>query len=292
MEVFAAVAEAGGFRPAAQRLGLPASTVSDIVRRLEERLGLRLLNRSTRSVMPTEAGLRLLAGLKPAFELIDQAVSGLHDDAERPVGPLRLTAPGIVARYILPNILPSFLNACPDVRVEVAVDEHVVDIIEGGFDAAIRYEERIAVDMAATPIGPRVQSFAAAAAPDYLSRHGRPEHPKDLSSHRLIGHRLSSGAMVVWEFGKGRSTVRVTPSGPLITSSIELRMAAAVGGAGMIYTFEDVVAPQLKTGALLPVLEPWWQSFPGPFLCYHGDRRVPGPLKAFISHIQTQPSVT
>jgi len=288
MKLFAAVVEAGGFRPAAQRLGLPASSVSDVVRRLEERLGLRLLNRSTRSVMPTEAGRRLLAGLGPAFDLIDQAVSDLHDDAQRPVGLLRLTAPGIVARYVLPRILPDFLSAYPDVQVEVAVD----DVIDGGFDAAIRYEERVAVDMVAIPIGPRVQHLVAAAAPVYLARHGRPDHPKALVGHRLIGHRLSSGAMVVWEFGRGRRTVRVTPSGPLITASIELRVAAAVAGAGLIYTFEDVLRPQLEVGALVPVLEPWWQSFPGPLLCYHGDRHLPGPLKAFAAHVRAQAQVS
>jgi len=290
MKVFAAVVDAGGFRPAAQHLGVPASSVSDVVRRLEERLGLRLLNRSTRSVMPTDAGRRLLAGLRPAFDLIDQAVSGLHDDAERPVGQLRLTAPGIVARYVLPGILPAFLNACPDVQVEVAVDDDVVDVIDSGFDAAIRYEERVAVDMVATAIGPRLQRFVAAAAPSYLARHGRPDTPKDLSRHRLIGHRLRSGAMVVWEFGRGRRIARVTPSGPLITSSIELRVAAAVAGAGLIYTFEDVLGPQLEAGALVPVLETWWQSFPGPFLCYHGDRHVPGPLRAFVGHVQAHES--
>ena len=288
MKLFAAVVEAGGFRPAAQHLGLPASTVSDVVRRLEERLGLRLLNRSTRSVMPTDAGRRLLAGLRPAFDLIDQTVSGLHDDAERPAGLLRLTVSGIVARYVLPRILPDFLIACPDVSVEVAVNDEVVDMIDGGFDAAIRYEERIAVDMVAMPIGPRLQSYAAAASPGYLARHGRPEHPKELSNHRLIGHRLSSGAMMVWEFGRGRRTVRITPAGPLITSSIELRVAAAVAGAGVIYTFEDVLSPELESAALIPVLEPWWQTFSGPFLCYHGDRRVPGPLRAFIAHVQAQ----
>jgi DNA-binding transcriptional LysR family regulator len=290
MKLFAAVVESGGFRPAAQRLGLPASTVSDVVRRLEERLGQRLLNRSTRSVMPTEAGRRLLAGLKPAFDLIDEAISGLRDDAERPVGPLRLTAPGIVARYVLPRILPDFLNACPDVQVEVVVDEQVVDLVEGGFDAAIRFEERVAADMVATPIGPRLQRLVAAAAPAYLARHGRPEHPKELSRHRLIGHRLPTGALVVWEFEQGRRSVRVTPSGPLITGSIELRVAAAAAGAGMIYTFEDVLRPQLDAGVLVPVLEGWWQSFPGPLLCYHGDRHLPRPLQAFVAHIQAQPA--
>ena len=289
MKLFAAVVEAGGFRPAAHQLGLPASTVSDVVRRLEERLGLRLLNRSTRSVMPTDAGRRLLGGLGPAFDLIDQAVRGLQNDAGSPVGPLRLTAPGIVARYVLPAILPAFLNACPNVQVEVAVDDEVVDLVEGGFDAAIRFEERVAVDMVATPIGPRVQRFVAAAAPAYFAAHGRPEHPRELAGHRLVGHRLSTGAMVVWEFGQGRRTTRITPSGPLITSSIELRVAAAVAGAGLIYTFEDVLRPQLEAGTLVPVLEAWWQSFPGPFLCYHGDRHVPGPLRAFIAHVQAYP---
>jgi DNA-binding transcriptional LysR family regulator len=284
--VFAAVAQAGGFRPAAQQLGLPASTVSDVVRRLEERLGLRLLNRSTRSVMPTEAGRHLLAGIAPAFTLIDQAVSGLHDDAAHPAGPLRLTAPGIVARYVLPLILPDFLNACPDVQVEVAVSEDVVDVVDGGFDAAIRYEERVAVDMVALPIGPRRQRLVAAASPAYLARHGLPQHPKDLSHHRLIGHRLASGGMVVWEFAQGRRTLRVTPAGPLITGSIELRVAAAAAGAGLIYTFEEVLRPQLETRALIPVLEDWWQSFPGPFLCYHGDRHTPGPLRAFVAHVR------
>jgi DNA-binding transcriptional LysR family regulator len=289
MKLFAAVVDCGGFRPAAQQLGLPASTVSDVVRRLEERLGLRLLNRSTRSVMPTDAGRRLLAGLRPAFDLIDEAVSGLNDDAARPVGPLRLTAPGIVARYVLPAIVPDFLNACPDVQVEVSVDDEVVDVVEAGYDAAIRYEERVAVDMVAVPIGPRRQHYVAAAAPAYLARHGRPDHPRDLAGHRLIGHRLPTGAMVAWEFGQGRRTARVTPAGPLITSSIELRVAAAVAGAGLIYTFEEVLRPQLEAGALIPVLEAWWQSFPGPFLCHHGDRRVPGPLRAFIAHIQSRP---
>lgn len=292
MKLFAAVVETGGFRPAAHRLGLPASTVSDVVRRLEESLGLRLLNRSTRGVMPTEAGRRLLSGLKPAFQLIDQAVSGLHDDAERPAGRLRLTVAAIVARYVLPEILPGFLNRFPDVQVEVSVDNEVVDIVEEGFDAAIRFEERVAADMVAIPIGPRRQRFVAAAALSYFASHGLPEHPKDLLSHRLIGHRLASGAVVIWEFRQGRRTVRITPAGPLLTSSIELRVAAAVAGSGLIYTFEDVVRPQLETGALAPVLEPWWLSFPGAFLCYHGDRHVPAALKALIAHIQASASVS
>jgi DNA-binding transcriptional LysR family regulator len=288
IRVFVAVVEAGGFRSAAERLGMPASTVSDVVRRLEEKLDLRLLNRSTRSVRPTDAGQRLLAGVKPAFDLIDEAVNGLNDDAASPKGSLRLSVAGIAARYILPRLLPDFLIACPDVQVEVVVDERVVDIVEGGFDAAIRFEERVAADMVAIPVGPPIQRLVAAAAPAYLARHGVPRHPKELSNHRLIGHRLPTGSMVVWEFGRGRRLVRITPAGPLVTSSIELRVATAAAGAGLIYTFEDVLRPQLEAGALVPVLEPWWQTFPGPLLCYHGDRRVPAPLKAFLAHIEAR----
>src|SRR5262249_53461141 len=123
---------------------------------------------------------------------------------------------------------------------------------------------------------------------DYLARHGVPQHPNDLARHRLIGHRLPTGAMVVWEFQQGRRTLRVTPAGPLITSSIELRVAAARAGAGLIYTFAEVLRPQLAAGALVPVLQPWWQSFPGPVLCYHRARHVPGPLRAFIAHVRSQ----
>lgn len=165
IRMFAAVVEAGGFRPAAQRLGLPASTVSDVVRRREDRMGLRLLNRSTRGVMPTDAGRRLLGGVQPAFDLIDEALGTLHDDAAAPRGPLRLSVAGIAARYVLPKILPDFLSRCPDVRVEVVVDDNVVDIVEGGFDAAIRFQERVAGDMVAIPIGPPVQRLIAAASP-------------------------------------------------------------------------------------------------------------------------------
>jgi len=149
MKLFVAVVEAGGFRPAAQQLGVPASSVSDVMRRLEARLGVRLLNRNTRSVMPTDAGRRLLARLKPALDAISRAVDDLDDSARRPIGSLRLTVPEIVARYVLPKILPGFLLACPGVQVDVHVDNNVVDIVDSGFDAAIRYEERVARDMVA-----------------------------------------------------------------------------------------------------------------------------------------------
>ena len=286
MKIFVAVAEAGGFRPAAQQLGMPASSVSDIVRRLEARLGVRLLNRSTRSVMPTDAGRRLLARLKPAFDVIREAVNDLGHGARLPAGTLRLTVPEIVARYVLPGLLPNFLLAYPGVQVDVMVDNGVVDIVDGGFDAAIRYEERVAKDMVAVPVGPRLQRFVAAAAPSYLARHGHPAHPKELAGHRLIGHRLPGGAMVVWEFGRGRQTVRITPSSPLITSSIDLRVAAAVAGAGVIYTFEDVLREQIGAGGLAPVLESWWLAFTGPLLCYHKARHMPAPLRAFVDHIK------
>ncbi len=250
MKLFVAVVEAGGFRPAAQQLGVPASSVSDVMRRLEARLGVRLLNRNTRSVMPTDAGRRLLARLKPALDAISRAVDDLDDSARRPIGSLRLTVPEIVARYVLPKILPGFLLACPGVQVDVHVDNNVVDIVDSGFDAAIRYEERVARDMVAMPIGPHLQRFVAVAAPSYLALHGRPAHPRELAGHRLIGHRLPNGAMVAWQFGHGRQAVRITPSNGLITASIDLRVAAAVAGAGVLYTFEDVLRLEIEAGRL------------------------------------------
>lgn len=287
MRIFAAVVEAGGFRAAAQRVALPASTVSDVVRRLEDTLGVRLLHRNTRSVMPTDAGRTLLAGINPAFDLIDRAVAALHDTADEPVGRLRLTVAGIVARYILPPILARFMLAHPRIEVEVSSDDRVVDIVDAGFDAAIRYQERVARNMAAVPVGPLRQRYVAAAAPGYIARSGVPDDPASLSAHRLIGHRLSGGAIVAWEFQRGRQRKQVTPAGALVSPSIDIRVAAAIAGVGIIYTFDEVLRASLDAGTLVPLLEDWSIAFSGPVLCYHDDRHMPAPLRAFLDFLQS-----
>ncbi len=288
--VFVAVARAGGFRAAARSAGTSASGLSETVRRLEDRLGVRLLNRTTRSVVPTEAGARLLERLGPAFAEMEAAVDVIAGEGGRPVGTLRLNVPVVAARLVLPAILPPFLAAHPDIRVEVKVEQSYVDVIAAGCDAGIRYEERLEADMIAIPIGPRVQRFATAAAPAYLARRGRPAHPHDLLTHACLRGQFASGVRPAWEFERDAEVIRIDPSGPLIVSgggASELSVEAAIGGVGVIHLFEGWLRPHLDSGALEPVLEPWWQSFAGPFLYFPGRRLVPPPLRAFVDFIKS-----
>ena len=289
LEAFVAVARAGGFREAARSSGASASSLSEAVRRLETKLGVRLLNRTTRSVIATEAGRGLLERVGPAFEEMEAALDVVNGYRDRPVGSLRLNVPASAARLVLPHIVPEFLKAYPDVRLEVMTDESFVDVLKVGCDAGIRYEERLEQDMIAVPIGPRVQCFAAAASPAYLDHHGRPEHPRDLLRHTCLRHRFASGRMPPWEFEKDGELVVVDPTGPLIVQAggaSDLAIDAAVSGLGVVALFEEWLRPHLDSGALEPVLEPWWPRFSGPFLYYPGRRLVPAPLRAFIDFIR------
>jgi len=292
LEAFVAVARAGGFREAARSSDASASSLSEAVRRLETKLGVRLLNRTTRSVIATEAGQGLLERVGPAFDEMEAALDVVNGYRDRPVGSLRLNVPASAARLVLPHIVPEFLKAYPDVRLEVMTDENFVDVLKAGCDAGIRYEERLEQDMIAVPIGPRVQCFAAAASPTYLDRHGRPEHPRDLLRHTCLRHRFSSGRMPPWEFEKDGELVVVDPTGPLIVQAggaSDLAIDAAVSGLGVVALFEEWLRPHFDSGALEPVLEPWWLRFSGPFLYYPGRRLVPAPLRAFIDFVKAQP---
>lgn len=291
LAAFVAVAEAGGFRDGARTSGLSASGLSEAVRRLETRLGVRLLNRTTRSVVPTEAGLRLLERLKPALGEVAAAVDVVNGFRDRPAGTLKLNVPVSAARLVLPRIVPPFLAAYPDIRLEVIADDSFVDVLAAGCDAGIRYDERLEQDMVVVPIGPREQRFATVAAPAYLDWCGRPKHPRDLLDHACIGGRFASGAMPPWEFERDGAIVRVEPTGPLIVrvgAATELAVDAAIAGVGILNLFEDWLRPHLYSGALEPVLEPWWQRFPGPFLYYPGRRYLPAPLRAFVDFIGRQ----
>ncbi|WP_175768978.1 LysR family transcriptional regulator [Burkholderia cenocepacia] len=290
LNAFMAVARANGFRDAARITGLSASGLSEAVRRLEARLGVRLLHRTTRSVVPTEAGERLLARLAPALTEVAAALDGIDEFRGRPAGTLKLNVPVSASRLVLPAIVPRFLEAYPDIRLEVTADESFVDVLAAGCDAGIRYDERLEQDMIAVPIGPRIQRFATAAAPDYLDRHGRPRHPRDLLGHRCLRGRFASGAMPPWEYERDGEVVRVEPAaGPLLVQiggATELMVDAAIAGTGILYLFEDWVRPHFDSGALEPVLEPWWRPFSGPFLYYPGRRLVPPALRAFIDFIK------
>jgi DNA-binding transcriptional LysR family regulator len=259
------------------------------VSRLEAQLGVRLLNRTTRSVVLTEAGQRLLERLGPALTEVEAELDVVNSFRDRPAGTLRLNVPVSAARLVLPAIVPGFLAAYPDIQLEVIAEDSFIDVVAAGCDAGIRYDERLEQDMIAVPIGPRVQRFATAAAPAYLDRHGRPRHPRDLLHHACLHGRFSSGTMTLWEFERNGEVVRVDPTGPLLVSAgaaTDLAVDAAIAGTGVISLFEDWLRPHLDSGVLEPVLEPWWQRFSGPFLYYPGRRLVPAPLRAFIDFIK------
>ena len=290
LAAFVAVLRAGGFRDGARQSGMSASSLSQSVRRLEAALGVRLLNRTTRSVAPTEAGARLYERLVPALSEIDSALDVVNAFRDRPAGTLRLNVPANVARLILPRIIPPFLAQFPDIRMEITVEDGFVDVLAAGCDAGIRYDERLEQNMIAIPIGPRIQRFAAAASPAYLAVHGRPLHPRDLLTHACLRTRFAGGAMPVWEFERDGETVRVDPPAMLIVrpaAGLDLSIDCAVAGLGVIYMFEDALTPALASGALEPLLEPWWPSFSGPFLYSPGRSHLPAPLRAFADFIKT-----
>ncbi len=283
-----AVARAGGFREAARVTGSSASSLSEAVRRLEARLGVRLLNRSTRSVAPPEAGARLIERLGPALVEVESALDVVNGFRDRPAGTLRLNVPLSAVRLVLPGIVPPFLAAYPDIRLDIVAEDSFVDMLAAGCDAGIRYDERLEQDMIAIPIGPRTQRFATAAAPAYLDRRGRPGHPRDLLDHACLRGRFSSGSMPVWEFERDGEVVKVDPAGPLIVrvgGATDLAVDAAVAGTGVIHLFEDWLRPHLDRGALEPVLQAWWRPFTGPFLYYPSRRYLPAPLRAFIDFV-------
>lgn len=289
LNAFMEVARAKGFRDGARANGGSASGLSAAVRRLEAQLGVRLLNRTTRSVVLTEAGKGLLERLSPALTEVEAALDVVNGFRDRAAGTLKLNVPVSASRLVLPTIVPAFLAAYPDIRMEVIAEESFVDVLAAGCDAGIRYGERLEQDMIAVPIGPRHQRFALGAAPDYLDRRGRPGHPRDLLNHSCLQGRFPSGVTMAWEFERDGEVVQVDPAGPLIVSiggSTDLLVDAAIAGTGIVPLFEDWLRPHFASGALEPVLEPWWQRFPGPFLYYPGRRLVPAPLRAFVDFIK------
>jgi len=288
LSTFALVAQHSGFRQAARASGQSASKMSEAVRRLEQQLGIRLLVRTTRSVLPTEAGALLLTRLRPALDDVASALDILNELRDSPRGTLRLNVPVSAARLFLPAMVNRFMTLYPDIVLELVVDNHFVDLAASGCDAGIRYGERLELDMIAMPIGPRTERFAVAAAPAYLARRGVPDHPRDLLQHACLRGRFLSGAVYPWEFERDGQTLTVDPRGPLIVTptSADVAVGAAIAGHGIVYLFEEWLAPHLASGALVPVLPDWWLSFPGPFLYYPGRRHLPAPLRAFIDFVR------
>lgn len=287
--VFLVIARTGGFRAAARRLGVSASTVSETITRLEAELGVPLITRTTRSVHLSEAGRALAERLEPVISETRSAIADATSSEGVVRGRLKIQVPGAVMEDILPPIIDGFMKQNPEVRLEIMVEDRLSDMIATGCDAGIRYGEHLAQDMIAVPIGPRRQWGALAASPAYLQQHGRPRHPRDVLNHQCIRLRFASGALADWEFEKDGETIAVDPAGRLIIATTGWRAALdlAVAGHGLIMTFGNWLTPYFEAGSLEPVLEDWWEPFEGPFL-YYSSRMTPRPLRAFIDYIAEQ----
>lgn len=285
LDAFAAVARHRSFRKAAAERGITASALSHAMRVLEDRLGLRLLNRTTRSVTPTEAGELLLARLSPALQDVAEALTALAAMQEQTSGTLRLNMPRPAARLAVGPLLSRFITAHPRIQVEIVTDDGLSDIVGAGFDAGIRFGERLAGDMVALPIGPP-QAFVMVASPSYLAQHGTPREPADLLSHACIGRRFPSGTRYAWELsGKGRP-LTLSVNGALVLDDDSLMIQAARDGLGIAYVYETMALDALACGDLVAVLPAWNAPAARFFLYYPGRRNLPPPLRAFVDFIR------
>ncbi len=284
LTAFAAVAQHRSFRRAAALQGVSASTLSEAVRALEGQLGVRLLNRTTRSVAPTEAGAKLLARLAPSLADIAEAVDEITGEGGEPAGTLRINAPPPAIELVLAPIAAGFLKAYPKVRLEIVAEANLIDIVKEGYDAGVRWGEDLAQDMIPVRLGPP-QRYVVVAAPELLQRHGAPKTPRDLVDYPCIRLRYPNGVTPVWEFERGGETIRLDPPARLTATNVSVQKQAAVAGVGVWITFEDYVRDDIAAGRLSTVLEEWCPPFPGPFLYHPSRRQIRPALRAFIDHV-------
>ena len=286
LAAFAAIAREGNFRRAAAQLELKPSTLSSAMRALESRLGVRLLNRTTRSVSLTEAGQQLFATLAPALEEIDAALETVNGFRAHPIGRLRLSVPRSVAASLILPLFRRFSERYPDIVLELAADNGFVDIVKEGFDAGVRLGESVAPGMVAVRITPDM-SRAVVGAPAYFARHPLPQTPHELRAHNCIGYRkISSGELHRWAFAKDGETLNIAVRGNLILDDAGLMLDAAADGAGLAYTADRYAAPYLADGRLLRVLDDWCPPFPGFYLYYPGRRQISAALRALIDALK------
>jgi DNA-binding transcriptional LysR family regulator len=287
VEAFLSVARHRSFRRAAAELGVTPSAISQAVRLLEARLGAALFIRTTRSVGLTEAGTRFLSRAKPAFEELVAAGQGARELGQRPAGLLRLTVPRAVVPILLEPLIASFCQAYPEVQVEIAASEELVDLAAEGFDAGVRLGQFIAADMVAVRLTPPFR-LVIVGSPAYFARNAQPERPDDLRQHPCLRLRRSNGALAPWSLSdKGRAT-EIAVSGPLIAHDFPTLLGAAMEGVGLAQVPEPIAAEALRTGKLVHVLERFAPLAPGVFLYYPGRRQVLPKLRAFIDHVRSR----
>lgn len=287
LNAFVTVAERSSFAGAAKHLGISRSALSEAIRTLEEKLGVRLLNRTTRSVSMTEVGERLLEELRPALTGLDVALDTVNGYRDKPAGHLRLTVPRPAAKVVIEPILAEFLNAYPSVTLEIITDSALTDIVKGRFDAGIRPGHRLEQDMLAVRVGEDARPTVIAS-PDYLRAHGRPKSPSDLHKHNCIRRRFASGAFSPWVFEKRGRTIEVAVQGSLIVSDGDLALRAALDGVGIARLPISSVGTHFKDKRLVPLLEDWAPASVGFFLYYPSRRQTPAALKAFIEFLKEQ----
>ena len=287
LTAFVAVADHLSFRAAASRLGVTPSALSHSMRQLEERLGVRLLHRTTRSVSVSDAGLRLLERLRPAFGEIAGALEDLNQERQRPLGRLRIYATHWAAAVVIAPIWGRFLSTYPEVHLELAVGEAPIDIVAKGFDAGIGPHDRAPADMIAVRVmGP--MKVVVVGAPTYFARRRPPRTPDDLARHSCVQYRRAAdGDVFAWPFNRNRKSRRISVDGRVMVDDPDLAVRAAVDGLGIAYTIEALAEPFLRSGQLVRVLEDWSPSFEGLFLYYSGHRQVPAALRALIDMIRT-----
>jgi DNA-binding transcriptional LysR family regulator len=289
VEAFLSVARHRNFRKAAAELGVTPSAMSQAVRALEARVGAALFIRTTRSVGLTEAGERFLSRAKPAFEELVAASDAARNLGQRPAGLLRLTVPRGVVPVLLEPLIASFCQAYPEIEVEIAASEKLVDLAAEGFDAGIRMGQFISADMVAVPLTPPLR-LAIVGSPGYLARKGRPTRPDDLRQHACLRMRRSSGALAHWSFDDNGRPSEVAVSGPFIANDVPTMLGAAVEGLGLAQVPEPTTAGLVKAGKLVRVLEPFAPMTPGVFLYYPDRRQVLPKLRAFIDHVKSRSS--
>jgi LysR family transcriptional regulator, regulator of peptidoglycan recycling len=283
---FMAVAEQRSFTRAAKQIGISTATLSQTIRALEERLGIRLLNRTTRSVAPTEAGEMLLSRLKPVLDDYEAAIDSINQFRDKPAGLVRLTVPPPAAHAIIAPRLKEFAALYPEIRLEISVDVTNVDIVSNQFDAGIRRETSIDRDMIAVRLSDEVRG-AVVAAPSYLAAHPAPHSPQDLLNHDCIRFRLTGGTILPWRFAREGESIEIPVSGSFICNDIELTIAAARDGIGLAYLTRDYVVPDLADGRLVSLLEEWTPPAERFYLYYPSRRQIPAALRAVIDFLRT-----
>lgn len=289
VEAFLSVAQHRNFRRAAAELGVTPSAISQAIRALEGRVGASLFIRTTRSVGLTEAGERFFARARPAFEELVAASGAARELGQRPAGLLRLTVPRSVVPILLEPLIASFCQAYPEIEVELAASEELVDLAAGGFDAGIRMGQFITPDMIAVRLT-KPLPLIVVGSPAYLARSGRPEHPDDLRAHACLRLRRSNGALASWLLTDNGRSVEIAVSGPFIAYDYPTMLGAAVEGVGLAQVPAPLATGAITAGRLVRVLEQFSQMTPGVFLYYPGHRQIMPKLRAFIDHVKSRPA--